>query len=131
MSRENVEIVQEFGEALNKGGISATADLLDPDVEFSEPPEQPGATTFYGIEDVLAGFGRWSEAWASQRSAIERAIELDDKVVVLTRETLLGRDGVQVEQSCGTVFELRDGKILRFASYWDQSKALEAVGLRE
>ncbi len=98
---------------------------------FSEPPEQPGATTFYGLQDVVEGFGRWSETWASQRSEIERIIETDDMVVLLHRETLVGRDGIKVEQPCGTVFVLRDGKVLSLNSYWDQSKALEAVGLAE
>ena len=119
----------KFGEALSEGGIEATRELLAPDVEFSEPPEQPGATTFYGREQVIEGYGRWSETWESQRSEIGRVVDMEDTVLVLTTEHLLGRDGIQVDQPCGTVFELRNGKIVRFASYWDQSTALEAVGL--
>ncbi len=131
MSEENIDVLQKFADALNAGGIQATAEFLDPDVEFSEPPEQPGATTFYGLDNVLAGYGRWSETWASQRSEVDRIVDSGDNVLVLTRETLLGRDGVQVEQPCGTIFELRNGRIVRFASYWDQAKALEAFGLSE
>lgn len=129
MPRENLEMAQKFQAAFNQGGLEAAAEFLDEDVEFSEPPEQPGATTFYGLQQVLEGFGRWSETWASQRSEVERVIDLDDKVLVLHRETLLGRDGIEFEQPCGTVFEIRAGKIVRFASYWNQSTALEAVGL--
>ena len=131
MSQDNVETVQRAAAAFSEGDIEAVSQFLDPDVVFSEPPEQPGATTFYGLRDVLAGFGRWSETWTSQRSEVERVIDTDDTVVILTRETLVGRDGIQVEQPCGTVFVLRNGKIVSFASYWDQSKALEALGLRE
>jgi len=131
MSQENLEIVAKFVAALNEGGIDAAAEFLDSDVEFSEPPEQPGATTFYGREETLAGFRRWSETWASQRSEIDRIVDLDDTVLVLHRETLMGRDGLELEQPCGTVVELRNGKIFRFASYWDQPTALEAVGLAE
>jgi len=131
MSQEKLEIVAKFVAALNEGGIDAAAEFLDSDVEFSEPPEQPGATTFYGREETLAGFRRWSETWASQRSEIDRIVDLDDTVLVLHRETLMGRDGLELEQPCGTVVELRNGKTFRFASYWDQSTALEAVGLAE
>jgi ketosteroid isomerase-like protein len=131
MSQGNLEILLKFGEALSEGGIEATREFLAPDVEFNEPPEQPGATTFYGREKVVEGYGRWSESWVSQRSELERVVDMEDTVLVLTTEHLLGRDGIQVDQPCGTVFELREGKIVRFASYWDQSAALEAVGLSE
>jgi len=131
MSQENVELVYTAQVAFNEGGIEALAPFLHPDVVFAEPPEQPGATTFHGLQDVLAGFGRWSETWASQRSEVERVVDMDDTVLVLHRETLLGRDGIQVEQPCGTVFMVSDGKIVSFASYWDQSTALAAVGLSD
>ena len=131
MSEENLATLAQFANALNDRGIEATREFLDPDVEFSEPPEQPGATTFYGREKVIEGFGRWSENWATQRSEFERVVDMDDTVLVLTREMLVGRDGLEVEQPCGTIFEFRAGKIVRFASFWDQSAALEAVGLSE
>jgi len=131
MSQDNLEILLKFGDALSEGGIEATREFLAPDVEFSEPPEQPGATTFYGRDEVVEGYGRWSKSWASQRSEVECVVDMDDTVLVLTRETLLGRDGIQLTQPCGTIFELRKGKIVRFASYWDQSAALEAAGVSE
>jgi ketosteroid isomerase-like protein len=131
MSQENLEMLLKFGEALSEGGIEATREFLAPEVQFSEPPEQPGATTFYGREEVIEGYGRWSDSWVSQRSEVERVVDMEDTVLVLHRETLLGRDGLQLTQPCGTVFELRDGKVVRFASYWNQSAAIEAVGLPE
>jgi ketosteroid isomerase-like protein len=128
---QNSEIVARMYEAFNRGGAEAAAEFVDPEVVFSEPPEQPGATTFYGRERALEGFGKWSETWSAQQSAIEKVIEGDDTVVVLTTETLVGRDGIAIEQPCGTVFTVRNEKIVRLASYWDQAKALEAAGLTE
>jgi ketosteroid isomerase-like protein len=130
MSRNN-EIIARMFQAFNRGGVEALAEFLDPEVVFSEPPEQPGATTFYGRERVLEGFGRWSENWAAQQSVIERVIERGDTVVVLTREKLVGRDGIAVEQASGIVFTFRNQKVLRFDAYWDQSKALEAASVPE
>src|SRR3954447_15073122 len=130
MSEESLEVVQRFMTLFLDGGMHAAADLMDPEVVFSEPPEQPGATTFHGIQDVVAGFGRWSETWESQHSEVERVVENGDQVLVLHRETLVGRDGITVQQPCGTLVEVRDGKVIRFASYWDQSTALEALGPR-
>ena len=65
MSQENIEIVAKAQAAFAEGGAEAAAEFLDDDVAFSEPPEQPGATTFHGLQNVLEGFGRWSENWAS------------------------------------------------------------------
>jgi ketosteroid isomerase-like protein len=125
----NSEIIAQLYGAFNQGGLEAVAEFLDPEVIFSEPPEQPGATTFYGRDRALEGFGRWSETWSDQRSVIEKVIDHGETVVVLTRETLVGRDGIAIEQPCGTVFTFKDQKVVRCDSYWDQGKALEAAGV--
>jgi ketosteroid isomerase-like protein len=128
---QNSAIIARMYEAFNRGGVEAAAEFLDPEVVFSEPPEQPGATTFYGRDRVLEGFGKWSKTWSTQQSVIEKVIEHDDTVVVLTREKLVGRDGIAIEQPCGTVFTVKNQKIVRFDSYWDQRRALEAAGMSE
>jgi ketosteroid isomerase-like protein len=125
----NSEIVARLVEALNQGGPNAVAEFLDPDVVFSEPPEQPGATTFYGRERAIEGFGKWAETWSAQRSVIQKVIDKDETLVVLTMETLVGRDGIAIEQPCGTVLTFKDQRIVRCDSYWDQRKALDAAGL--
>jgi ketosteroid isomerase-like protein len=125
------ELIGRMNEAFNRGGIEAAAEFFDPEVVFSEPPDQPGATTFYGRERVLEGFGRWSETWAAQESVVERVIERGDTVVVLTREKLEGRDGITIEQPSGAVFTFRNQKIIRFDAFWDHGQTLEAAGIRE
>ena len=92
------EIIARLFAAFNEGGVDAAAEFLDPEVAFSEPPEQPGATTFYGRERVLEGFGKWAETWSAQKSVIQKVIENDEQVVVLTLETLVGHDGIAIEQ---------------------------------
>ena len=88
MSQENVEVVAKAQAVFAEGGMEAGAEFLADDVAFSEPPEQPGATTFHGLRNVLEGFGRWSENWASQRSQLERII-----VAVVLRESGRGKGG--------------------------------------
>jgi ketosteroid isomerase-like protein len=123
------EIIARLFEAFNTGGPSAAAEFVDPEVVFSEPPEQPGATTFYGRERAIQGFSKWTETWLAQKSVIQKVIENDETFVVLTLETLVGRDGIAIEQPCGTVFRFKNEKIIRVDSYWDQRKALDAAGL--
>jgi ketosteroid isomerase-like protein len=131
MSQENVEIVRGLYETLNVGGAEAVRELLDPDVVFKEPPEQPGATTFHGRDAVIEGFGKWSESWESHRIEPERLVDLGDRALALEHHTLRGRDGGEVEGHAGNIWTLRRGKITRFEAWWDQAAALEAAGLRE
>ena len=131
MSQENAEILMRFATEFNERGWEALRDFADPDIEFDEPPEQPGAGKFRGIEAVMGAVARWAEAWEGQRTAPERVIDLGDTMVVLTLERLVGRDGIELEQRSGNVFTFRDGKIVQWAAYWTPQSALEAVGFEE
>jgi ketosteroid isomerase-like protein len=132
VSDQNVEIVRRFHEAFNRDGWEAMWRVADPNIEFHEPPEQPGASVFQGVAAVREGVERsWGQNWIEQRSVVERLVDLGDSVLLLTTEHLRGRDGIEVMQPSGSIITLRDGKIVRFQAYWDQRAALDAAGLRE
>ncbi len=101
-------------------------------VEFREPPDQPGAGVFVGIDAAREALRAWEEAWEEQVTVIDRVVDLDDgRVLVLTTERLRGRDKIEMEQQSAAVVTVREGKIARWDSYWDQTAALKAVGLTE
>jgi ketosteroid isomerase-like protein len=134
MSQENLTVLAQMGDAFNKAvneaGWENLIPFLDPSFEFHEPPEQPGATVFRGPEAARKGWARWAEAWTEQHSEITDVRELPDgRIFFCTHNRLLGRDGIQVEQDAWNLFTFRDGKVLRWESYWDRTNALEAVGL--
>jgi ketosteroid isomerase-like protein len=131
VSEENVEIVRRLQEQFNEDGWDALWRVADPEIEFREPPEQPGSTVFRGLDAVRIGVTRsWQQNWSAHRSVAERFVDLgDDRVLMLTVEHLRGRDGIEVEQPAGTVVTLRDGKIVRFEPHWNQQAALDAVGM--
>jgi ketosteroid isomerase-like protein len=136
MSQENLSVLAQMNEAfnaaINADGWENLIPFLDPDFEFHEPPEQPGATVFRGPEAASKGWARWAEAWTEQRSELKDVHELGDgRVLVANRNRLLGRNGIRVEQDSWNVFTFRDGKVLRWESYWDRANALEAAGLSE
>ena len=54
-----------------------------------------------------------------------------DSVLLFSVERFKGRDGFELEAPFGSVFTLRDGKIVRWEAFWDRQKALEAAGLSE
>jgi ketosteroid isomerase-like protein len=132
MSESNVEIARAALEAFDREGWEGLWRFADPDVEFVEPPEQPGATVFRGIDAVREGVARsWGQTWVEQHSVAERLIDLGDRVLALTVEHLLGRDGIKVTQPGGGIFTFRAGKIVRIEYWWDRDSALRAAGLAE
>ena len=134
MSQENVEIVRRAVAAFNEAGLGSKAALsfFDEAVVFEEPPEQPAPRVAHGRESATRMFSQFDEAWEEHLSHPEELRPIDDeRVLMLSIEHFRGRDGIELDQPCGTIFTLRGGKIVRMQSFWDWANALEAVGLRE
>ena len=133
MSQDNVELARRFNEEFNRSGWRALWSGANPDLEFCEPPEQPGASVFKGLEAAREGVTRsWDENWTEQRFDVERIVDLgNDRVLILNVMHLRGRDGVEVAHAAGNIVTFRDGRILRFQGYWSQQAALKAVGLED
>ena len=127
---EKLETLVRFGEAFNAGGFEAIMPFLHPEVEFHEPPEQPGAAVFHGYGAAREGFARWAETWLEQRTEVQ-GVEIlpDGRILVFTREHLLGRDGLRLDNDCGSIFAFRDGKVQRWQVFWDPANARAAAGL--
>jgi ketosteroid isomerase-like protein len=133
MSQENVEIVRRIIESFNEAGFSAeaTLDFFDAGAAFEEPPEQPAPRIARGRDDIVEMFGQFDETWEEHHSDPEEIRVIDDaRVLLLSIERFRGRDGMQIEQPCGTIFTFREGKVVRMQSFWERQNALEAAGLR-
>jgi len=134
MSQENIGIVREAVEAFNDSGFGSERSLsfFDESVVFEEPPEQPAPRVARGRESAAEMFGQFDEAWEEHRSEPEEIRVIDDeRVLMLSIEHFRGRDGIEIDQSCGTIFTLRSGRIVRMQSFWERGNALEAAGLSE
>jgi uncharacterized protein len=132
MSQGNVELIEQLVAVFNERGIEATREFCDPEMEFHEPPEQPGARVARGIDQVVEFFTEFDSAWESHRSEpLEIRAVGEDKVLLETVEHFVGRDGVEVEAPFSSVHTIRHGKVLRWQGFWERGRALEAVGLTE
>ena len=133
MSQENVEILRRVYERWASGDLSA--DFFDPDVEFSgigaETPDMEGR--WLGLDETWSAIREYIQPLSDLRIEAERIIDLDgDRVLVLSRQTARGKQsGVPIEHELGDLFTLRDGKIVRYDTYWNRAKALEAAGLED
>jgi ketosteroid isomerase-like protein len=135
MSQENVELVRRFYEsgALDSNTTSpvdALLDVVDPDVEFVNPPD--------AIErGVRRGKAAFRAAWESNSQAFEwwshelrELFDADDAVVASVVAHARGRGGaVEVTQEETHTWTFLEGRLVRFEWGRDLARALEAVGL--
>jgi ketosteroid isomerase-like protein len=132
VAEENVEVLRRLYASWERGDMRAF-DVWDVNVEVSWiGTETPGiAGEYRGVDELSAAISRYLEALADLRIKAERIVELDDgRVLVLSRHTARGKtSGLDYELELGDLFTLRDGKIVRYVSYWDRVEALTAAGL--
>jgi ketosteroid isomerase-like protein len=134
VSQQNVEIIREFLEAFNRRDFAASLDAIDPDVEWHPPPDIPNAAIATGHAALIANWRDWLGAWDYYRFLPEEILEgTGEKVLVVGHESGQGTDsGIEARSRRVTaVYQLRDGKIVRFKAYLDRAEALQAAGLRD
>ena len=133
MSRENVETVRRVFQRWASGDLAA--DFLDPDIEYSrigaQTPDMEGR--WIGLDEMTRAVRDYLRPMSDLRIEAERIIDLgEDRVLVLSRHTARGKQsGVPIEHEIGDLLTLRDGRIVRYDTYWNRAEALEAAGLPE
>jgi ketosteroid isomerase-like protein len=136
MSQENVEVVLQGVEAINRRDVDAFVALFSPSVEWEESGDVfPGLR---GVHRGWAGVRKWFEEailelWESFHCEVEEITEASDgRVFGAFSATGRGRaSGVETQLRFWSVFWLADGKIARRQVFWTRDEALEAAGLRE
>jgi len=134
MSEENVEILRRMYERWAVGDL--TPDFFyDPGIEFlrigAMTPDMEGS--WKGRDEVLAAMRAYLRPFSDLRIEAQRIIDLgEDRVLVLSRQTGRGKQSLApIEHEFGELFTLREGRIVRYESYWDRAEALKTAGLSE
>jgi ketosteroid isomerase-like protein len=130
MSQENVELVQRLYEAWQRDGFGVVPELMDPEIEWVNPSYavEPGIRN--GYDGFAAAADALLSVYQDYRVAARTIYDAGDRVAVTVRVSTrsLGND-VPIEADRGYVFDVRDGKVLRFAWFNDPAEAIRAVGL--
>jgi hypothetical protein len=145
MSQENVEIVRALipsphidiaallrDDSLFDQARTALEPLVDPGAESVAIWQGGAATTHVGIEGFRKLWLDWLQPWSSYHVRVDEVIDAGDRIVVLIRDRARPHDAeVEVELISGSVWEVRDGKIVRVEFCGSREEALEAAGLSE
>ena len=134
MSQENVEVVREMYEDMNRRNCAAILAAYDEDVVLVvHESVGPEAGTFRGREAVGRWFGEWFLGFAKDyRFEVEEARSVGDRVFVVARHHGHGRSsGADVEQVNAQILSLHEGKVVQLELYGSRAEAIKAVGLEE
>jgi ketosteroid isomerase-like protein len=129
MSRENVEIARRLYQAWSRLEIPGPEDLLDPEIEYVNPPGaiEPGVRR--GLDEFGAAVRRVFEGWSRWEMEPERFDESGDHVAVIVRYRASGRtSGIDVEGRESALLTIRDGKVVRYEWFHHPGDAGRAIG---
>jgi ketosteroid isomerase-like protein len=132
MSEENVEIVRSIYTGLERGDFGS-AEWADPEIEYVvvDGPE-PGSWT--GLADMAEAARARLSLWEGYRIEAEEYRELDDeRVLVLVHRSGRGKssglDLGQLATRGAQLIHVRDGKVVRYVTWFDRARALADLGL--
>jgi ketosteroid isomerase-like protein len=135
MSQENVELVARFYEQATSKADLLTAmpramEFCHPEVEWTSRGD---GLTYRGREGVREALERWLESFDDYRYEVQRIVDCGgDNVLVVGLEVGRGAmSGAEVRSVNHELLTIRDGMIVRFREFYDESDALEAAGLSE
>jgi ketosteroid isomerase-like protein len=138
MSQEKVKLVRRlFGlwnrtSAVGEEAPDLAGEFFDPNVEWHDQRELPGATVHHGIEEVLRHLAAAQEALDYARTDLLELLDADPRVLAAYRFHARGRSsGAPVERDAFCVYSFRGARIACVEIFGTRSEALEAAGLRE
>jgi ketosteroid isomerase-like protein len=133
MSEENVEVVRQMVDAVNRRDLETMDAVISEEAEFNSVLAASEGRVFHGHQGIRDYFAWFDEAFEEFRSEVEEVIDAgEDRVVVLVTFTARGREsGITLNQLNGLVITFQGERIVRIDSYFHPAEALEAAGLRE
>jgi ketosteroid isomerase-like protein len=91
-----------------------------------------GGTTYSGVQGFREMWLDWLQPYMAYYTQVDEMIDVGDRVVVFARDRgRLHDTDSEVDLMAGSVWELRDGRIVRVEFCANREQALEAAGLSE
>ena len=129
MGQGDIELLRELYEEWGRGDFSR--DFFAPDVVSHAHGIVGMVSGQHGVEEMLAAQRDWLRHWERPfRIEAEELLDGGDLVVALIRWRGRGKgSGAEIQAEGAHVWELRDGKAVRWDIYRDREQALAAAGL--
>ena len=131
MPPNNVDIVREAYDAVNRGDLDMAVSCIAPDMEYVAAGAVPGATGVFmgpeGVKEFIAGlYGEFDEP----RADVSELLDAGDQVLVSATARGRGKlSGVETTWDTWQLWTVRDGKLMRGQGFTSREEALAAAGL--
>jgi ketosteroid isomerase-like protein len=125
-SDDHVLAVRKLFAAFEQEDDEALLDTLSADVEWYVPEVLPYGGTFHGVEQVREYLDSLSSFVERGTLDTLRMIDAGDHVVVLGHWSSRTVEGEAFDSRFASIFEVREGKIVRFDSHLDTARLLDA-----
>jgi uncharacterized protein len=121
MSQENVDLVRGGYDDFNSGNIEGVTARLDDEVEWTEPGGGNAPSgTFTGPDSVANDvFATVPANFEEFTCTVEEAKDEGDTVVATVRFKGKSKSGGELDTPAEHVWEVRDGKVVRFENKVD------------
>jgi ketosteroid isomerase-like protein len=132
MSQENVDVVRAALSAFQARDVEAWVNCFHPDVELLWPRNLLEGGSYRGHEGVRRAIADSFDTWTDIRLEEVDIRVVDDQVVLLTRNTIVGKgEAPAVDYQGAYLVKFREGKAVYFRPYENHREALEAAGLSD
>jgi ketosteroid isomerase-like protein len=129
VSQDNADVLREALAALDRGGVEAVLPYIDPEFEFTTPPNvSVEPDTYRGHDGLRRYFDSFYEIMDKVSLVPDEFIAIGDRVVVPMRLVARGREtGIESEIHTVGVWTLRDGKVTGTEIFVTLEEAMEAA----
>jgi uncharacterized protein len=126
--KDDVAIVKDAYEALNRGEVAEALAVLDDGAEWQEHSDLPEAGVYRGRDQIRSFLDSFLESWEEFHQETEDLIGREGQVLVLLRSRSRGRgSGVSVEARYAHLWTMQDGRGVRVDAFFDRDEALAAL----
>jgi len=133
----NVDVLRGMYEAFGRGDIETVLASFDPQIEWRQAesnPYEPEGKPWIGPDAIVENlFMKLGQEWDSFTVSPGEFYDAGEAVIVAVLR-YGGRarlSGIEIDETFGVVFTIRDGKIARGREYSTRDQALQAAGLSE
>lgn len=129
---DHVAIIRSVYDAFGRGDVPTVLGAMDPKIEWHEAEHFPywRAGGFVGPDAIVQGvFARLPQDFDGFRVDVRRIVGGGDTVLVEARYRGTAKaTGKALDAQVAHVWDLRDGKIVRFQQYTDTWQVAQATG---
>jgi ketosteroid isomerase-like protein len=125
----NLATVQELYRSLARRDLGMVRTIFDPQIEWIQCEGFPGGGRYVGADSVLQGvFAKFGADWVDWQAVVHQWLDAGETIVALGEyRGTFKATGRSTVAAFAHVYDLRDGRIVRFRQYADTAKVCEAT----